>query len=384
LVHTENVTERKKNELELKKLSNAVAQTADSVVITDKKGVIEYVNPAFEEISGYHREEAIGQTPRILQSGEHDSEFYKNLWYQIKSGKPYKGTIINKKKNGELFWTQQTITPMRDSYGHITNFVSVLKDITELREKQEQEFQLKLARKLQQRLYDTKVSVPGFDIAGSTFSAVETNGDYFDFFTLSDGSIGLAVGDVCGHGLGSALIMAQLRAYLRAFVRRESDPAVLLTLLNQVLTDDLDESHYVTLILARLDPQNNSLDYANAGHVPGFLLKKDGTKDFVLESTGIPLGFLNEAEYTKSHKINLSSGHVLVLLTDGITETQSPDETEFGYDRVLDNLHSYKNLSANKMIEGLYQAVRSFSKNGQLKDDMTSIICKVKKRSVKK
>ena len=145
MVNTEDITKHKLAEKELRKLSNAVEQTADSVLITDTSGVIEYVNPAFEKTTGYKYEEVIGQTPRIFKSGKHDSRFYENLWDIIKRGKTFHARIINKKKNGEPYWAEQTITPMKDNDGKITNYVSVLRDITESVEKQKQDLQLKIS-----------------------------------------------------------------------------------------------------------------------------------------------------------------------------------------------------------------------------------------------
>ena len=98
LVHTEDVTQRKQAENELKKLSNAVEKTADSVVITNKQGVIEYVNPAFTETTGYTYEEIVGQKPHLLKSGMHDKVFYKKLWGTVLKGQTFRGTIVNKKK----------------------------------------------------------------------------------------------------------------------------------------------------------------------------------------------------------------------------------------------------------------------------------------------
>ncbi len=132
-------------------LSRVVEQISDSVILTDTQGVIQYVNPAFEATSGYGRDEAVGKTPRILKSGLHDAEFYRQMWAQFAQGLPFKGMVINRKKTGELYWAQQTITSMRDSSGRLTHFVSVSQDITELRKKQAQEFQLQLARDVQQR-----------------------------------------------------------------------------------------------------------------------------------------------------------------------------------------------------------------------------------------
>jgi PAS domain S-box-containing protein len=134
-------------------LARVVEQTADSVVLTDPQGIIQYVNPAFEATTGYGRDEALGKTPRILKSGLDDAEFYRQMWAQFAQGLPFKGMVINRKKTGELYWAQQTITSMRDEAGHLTHFVSVSQDITELRKKQQQEFQLQLARAIQQRFY---------------------------------------------------------------------------------------------------------------------------------------------------------------------------------------------------------------------------------------
>ncbi len=153
--------ERRVSRRELLLLTRAVEQTADSVVVTDKRGVIEYVNPAFEATTGYLREEAIGRTPAILKSGHHDGEFYRNLWEELLAGRTYRGTLVNRKKAGALYWAEQTITPIRSEEGEITHFVSVLKDITELRRKHEQEVQFRLAREVQQQLYQRPTAVPG-------------------------------------------------------------------------------------------------------------------------------------------------------------------------------------------------------------------------------
>ena len=266
---------------------------------------------------------------------------------------------------------------MKDDDGNINNFVSVLKDITELMEKREQEIRLKIASELQQRLLKSKISVPGFDIAGKTYSAVETCGDYFDFILMKDGSIGIVIGDVCGHGIGAAMIMVQTRAYLRALTKLETDPGVILTQLNQELADNLDDTHYVTLILARLDPKQNLLEYVSAGHIPAYLLKNSGEKEEILESTGIPLGVLKDYTYNKSKPIKLSPGNILAFITDGIVETRLRNETEFGDDRTLDVIKSFRNAPAKEITEQIYQATRSFVKNQVLEDDITSIICKV-------
>ena len=103
------------------------------MVITDVEGIIEYVNPKFTEVTGYTRDEALGQNPRILKSGEMSDESYKELWNTIASGKIWSGEFRNMKKNGELYWEKATITPVIDKSGSITNYLAIKEDITEIK-----------------------------------------------------------------------------------------------------------------------------------------------------------------------------------------------------------------------------------------------------------
>ena len=126
-----DVTERKKIEDELKRLSFAITQSPAVVVITDPEGHIEYVNPAFSLHTGYSQKEVIGENPRILQSGLMPHDLYANLWKTILSGRIWQGDIQNRKKNGELYWETAVISAIRNENGDITNFVAVKEDITE-------------------------------------------------------------------------------------------------------------------------------------------------------------------------------------------------------------------------------------------------------------
>jgi two-component system sensor histidine kinase/response regulator len=116
---------------ELRKLSEAVEQSPVTVMITDKSGTIEYVNPAFSDVSGYAAKEALGQNPRFLQSGTHPDSFYKDLWDTILSGKTWEGEFLNRKKNDEEFWESTSISAIKNDEGEITHFVAVKQDITD-------------------------------------------------------------------------------------------------------------------------------------------------------------------------------------------------------------------------------------------------------------
>jgi PAS domain S-box-containing protein len=126
-----DITEHKQAEESLIKLSSAIEQTIDSIIITDRNGIIEYVNHAFEDLTGYSSEEAVGKTPRILKSGTIDQKYYEEMWKQILSGKVLKAEVVNKKKNGTLYDEEKTISPIFDKNKNITHFVGTGLDITE-------------------------------------------------------------------------------------------------------------------------------------------------------------------------------------------------------------------------------------------------------------
>lgn len=139
-----DVTERKRSETERERLLSAIEQSGETIVITDSGGIIQYVNPSFELTTGYSRSEAIGQNPRILNSGTHDENFYKELWQTISSGENWQGRFINKRKNSTFYTEEASISPVKDSSGKIINYVAVKRDITDHLQIQEEKARLEL------------------------------------------------------------------------------------------------------------------------------------------------------------------------------------------------------------------------------------------------
>lgn len=130
IISSEDVTERKQAEKERLMLATAMEQAAEAICITDPSAQILYVNPAFERTTGYTRNEAVGQTPRILKSGKQDAAFYQELWSVLGSGEVWRGHFINKRKDGSLFEEDAAISPVRDQSGTITNYVAIKLDVT--------------------------------------------------------------------------------------------------------------------------------------------------------------------------------------------------------------------------------------------------------------
>lgn len=168
----QDITERRRAEEALRSLSRAVEQTADSVLITDREGLIQYVNPAFEEQTGYSRANAVGQTPRLLKSGLHEPAFYEEFWGRILAGGSYRGVFINRKRNGELYHEDKVISPLRDGSGEIGQFVSTGRDITERMRAEEEQATLqaaiaKAAKEWQQTFDAIEAPVLVLDLAGA-------------------------------------------------------------------------------------------------------------------------------------------------------------------------------------------------------------------------
>ncbi|NLF72050.1 MAG: SpoIIE family protein phosphatase [Candidatus Anammoximicrobium sp.] len=241
--------------------------------------------------------------------------------------------------------------------------------------------QLQAAGELQRRMLPTaSPRVPGFDIAGVCYPAAETGGDFFDYVTVSDHAVGIVLGDVSGHGLGPAILAADARAYLRAFSRTVTSPGQILLHSNQLLCDDTKGESFVTLVLVHLTPGSLVLRYAAAGH-QAFVVRHSGTV-CTLDSQQPPLGLGADMIAGCEAEIALQPGDLLLLMTDGITESTSTHDlprsgaTMFGVERALDVVRENRHRSAFNVIEQLLTQVRQFTAHHIQDDDMTVVVVK--------
>ena len=239
--------------------------------------------------------------------------------------------------------------------------------------------QMRIAREIQQRLFPKEAPrLKGYDLAGLTESAEETAGDYYDFISMPNKCIGLVVGDVTGHGIGPALLMAETRAYLRILAGENSDVGRILTRANRVLNEDIGTEHFVTLLFVMLDPKARTIRYASAGHPPGIWLNRKGKPKQELLRTGIPLGLRPDAEYEASEELLLKKGDLLALMTDGVEESISTQGELFGKTRIMEMLVDKQSARASKIVAHLHQAGRDYEAADQQPDDFTTIVLKVK------
>jgi len=357
----------------------------DAVILMDTDSRIHFANPAVKGVFGFSPEEVIGQNLSLLQperlAGSHAQGIRRYLQTGIRRLNWRATETVGRRKDGVEIPIEVSFTDM-DLSGE-RRFVGFIRDISERkraeRELRQNQEQFRVAREIQQRLFPKSApAMPGFDIAGASHPAEATGGDYFDYLPMLHERLGIIVGDVTGHGVGPALLMAETRAYLRVLTGRREDVGEILTRANGVLAADIGQERFITLFMGRLDPRTRSFNYASAGHPTGYVLNAAGDVKRTLPRTGVPLGIHPGTQYVPSPEIPLASGDLLLLLTDGIEESMSPENALFGIDQILEVVRTEHKKPASEIVEALYDAVRQFSKNSPQIDDVTAIVIKVK------
>jgi phosphoserine phosphatase RsbU/P len=242
------------------------------------------------------------------------------------------------------------------------------------RDRQRMERDLEVARQIQLGLLpETPPQLARWRLAAWAQSCDQTGGDYYDFIALPDGGVDVVVGDVSGHGIAAALMMSTARAFLRALHEQDDQPEVMMTRLNRLLEQDLNDESFMTLVLCRLGG-DGSCSYVAAGHEPPLVHRRDGTA-MELESSGLPLGMLSDSGYAATTLEVLSPGDLLVLCTDGISEAQAPpDFAMWGGARLRAVVEAHAQAGAATVCTALVAAVRAHLGSHQPHDDMTLVV----------
>jgi sigma-B regulation protein RsbU (phosphoserine phosphatase) len=266
-----------------------------------------------------------------------------------------------------------------DEIGYAGDVVNEMTRDLQDREKMRQS--LNLAREVQQNLLPNKnPDIKGLDIAGTTLYCDETGGDYYDYLMPEDQStaaVRIILGDVSGHGISSALLMATARALFR---QRSAMPGTLseaVTQVNRLLCQDVEDSgNFITFFSVQIDPVKNNISWVRAGHDPALLYDSASNEFTELRGPGVALGIDDTMVYHENKINGLSKGHVLVLYTDGIWEAPNSAGQQFGkdslYQLIVDNHH----LSAGQLLKMIMDASIRFQEGEARQDDATLIIVK--------
>jgi len=395
-----DISELRQADERIRLQSAALEASANAVLITDRNGIIELINPAFTKLTGYSEAEAIGKNPRdIVKSDKHDTKFYKNIWDTILCGSTWQGDIINRRKDGSLYHEEQTIAPVVDAEGEISHFISIKQDVTERKQAEQtlheqqreliklnklleekidiQAAELQLAAQIQKNLLPGETPlVSGYDLTALNTPANEIGGDYFDFIRLDDHRIAIILGDVSGKGLSASLLMANLQAVIRGQVMFNPGPKECLERANKLLFHSTDSDKFATLFYGILDTQKNTLRYVNAGHNPP-IMYSSGTIPVTLNNSGLLLGAFEDVLYEEKEILIGPKDH-LIIYSDGVCEAMNDIFEEFGEEKLLEIIGQNGDMHPNELEEKITSAIKMHTKESPQSDDMTMILVKRK------
>jgi serine phosphatase RsbU (regulator of sigma subunit)/anti-sigma regulatory factor (Ser/Thr protein kinase) len=240
----------------------------------------------------------------------------------------------------------------------------------EVRARERIEQELRVAQLIQQQFLPKKLpELPGWQVAAFYRAAQEVGGDFYDFIELEGGRLGLVVGDVTGHGVPAALVMATTRSFLRAQAPHLGGPAEVLARTNEFLHADIPQNMFVTCLYGILDPATGKMRFANAGHDLPYVRTADGLVE--LRATGMPLGLMPDSRY-EERDFALNPGDTMLLHSDGLAEAHAPDREMFGFPRVKGIVAS--KMSGKELIDELIASLHRFTGAGwQQEDDITLV-----------
>lgn len=235
-----------------------------------------------------------------------------------------------------------------------------------------------IAKQIQRSLLpDAPLSQAGMRVAGRCIPAAAVGGDYFGYFPHGRSGVDSFVGDVSGHGVGAALLMAEARVTFLAERLGEPGAAQILARLNELLHDDLDRAgHFITGCCATYDAATRELKYASAGHPPALLLRAAGTRWTTLDVEGVLLGIRKEARFAEA-RLDMQTGDIVVFYTDGVTETRNDAGEMFGCDRLADAVVSHRAEDPEMMVDAVLAALDRYSGAAPREDDVTIVIMKL-------
>jgi sigma-B regulation protein RsbU (phosphoserine phosphatase) len=237
-----------------------------------------------------------------------------------------------------------------------------------------------LAQDVQKTLLPQEVpKIPGLEIAAFSRPAQIVGGDYFDFVDFSNGLHGLAIADVAGHGVSASLHMASIQALLLTLVPVNKSPAEVMGQLHKLFIHNIRFETFVTFFIGAFDSSTKTLTFSNAGHLPPLVLRNNKSKKEsveMLRPTGAAIGLVEEAEFAEK-TIDLQEGDLLVLYTDGVTETMNTENQEFGRKRLEALIRQVERLPVKEVIQKIRLSLEEFSEGKPLADDTTIVVNRI-------
>ena len=244
-------------------------------------------------------------------------------------------------------------------------------------ERKKIEHELTIARNIQQSFLPAHCpSIDGIDIGANAIPALQVGGDFYDFIPLKGDKLGFVIADVSGKGMPAALLMALSCALIRVISSENISIKEVLEKTNQRIQEYATEGYFVTVFYAILDLAGKQLQYIRAGHNPPLLYRSDRDEILFLEGRGVGLGVFDEIN-VETRQIDLTSGDILVLFTDGVTEAVNPQLEEFGINRLGELLRQNRSDKAQEIIEKIEKEIETFVAGEPQFDDITIMVIKI-------
>jgi len=251
-------------------------------------------------------------------------------------------------------------------------------------EQERMQKEMQVAQEIQHSLLPGKVpQVSGYDIASLYRAAKEVGGDYYDFVSVDEDTLGVVVADVSGKGVPGSLVMTMIRTALRMEARGSHSAADVMARMNDFVTEDMKKGMFVTIFYVILDSKNRIISYASAGHNPMVLFRAETDETFFLNPRGFPVGISlpDESLFRRSidvEKIKLKKDDMLLIYTDGVTEAMNDQREQYGEDRLLALIKAHGRKSPDKFIDILNEDIRDFTGGYPQNDDITVVAVKEK------
>jgi len=268
----------------------------------------------------------------------------------------------------------------QDEVGELTHSFNTM--MSQLKDRIRIKQALDVAVEVQQNLLPYAMpKITGLDIAGRSIYCDETGGDFYDFLEMRRQHLeclGIAVGDVSGHGISAALLMATIRAFIKSSITTRVGIADSITSVNRLMTQDMrDTGQFVTLFYLEISPDDKALRWVRAGHDPALLYDPDIDKFKELKGEGIALGIDPDSKYQENIVRGLSKGQVLLIGTDGLWEAQNIMGKMFGKERLMDLIRQNAASSSNEILASIINSIKAFQDSVKQEDDITLLVIKI-------
>jgi len=371
-----DITEVKRNGDELRLAEQVYAAIEQAMLVTDGEFAVRFINPAFTKITG-HSVEVIGQPLHTLYAGYYDSWFYEVIKTGIEEGGEWQGRVRWRRKNGSVSVRRTTVRAVHNQEGGVSFYLFLFSGpFREAPYVEAMKDDLKLAREVQKRVLSKPLSVNGIGIAGTYIPSQELGGDMYAWYPIDDERYGIFLMDVMGHGAAASLICMSVRSLLSGIIRKGIVPKEVFRELNrhmrQLYHENGRTTYYFTAVYVLVDVKKRVIQYASAGHPPGFLFQPNGAVA-ELDRGCAPIGLLPRL-FIDSGQLHYESGATLVLYSDGAIEGAGGSVRQ-NIKAFRDALAPYVSLDEHALLARLR---RHFAQKGPLLDDFSAVVAKLK------